>query len=222
MARGPFFEDALTRYEEVQEANRRLLVSLDELRSRADNFLTVAASTATVFAAFANRSHADLTPMDRYHGPTEANGGPTEIDAPALDPAVFEAPRGSTTGTAATSRPGTPPRDVVRREGTEYGRCPGETVVAQAITSPNRANATVGLPFAFTVTTTGIAYPYITVKNDLPVNLRFHDNGDGTADISGMPRKAGIFHFKIRARFGRSTGRYVVTQGFTLNVVATS
>jgi hypothetical protein len=111
---------------------------------------------------------------------------------------------------------------VVRPQSTEHEGCGCEAVAVQAITSPNRTITTAGTSLSFTVTTTGKSVPFITVKNELPVHLRFHDNGDGTADIFGTPRKAGIFHFTIRARFGRGTGKYVVTQGFTLNVVGDS
>ncbi len=236
MARGPFFDDALTRYEEVQEANERLLVSLDELRNRADKFLAVAASTATVFAAFANGSHPERSQMDRYQGPTEGNGGPTTIQepvssTPTFDPPPSDAPRTSTPTfdpppsdaprTSATPWSGPSSAEAVRRQGTEHEGY-GREVVAQAITSPNRTITNAGMPLSFTVTTTGKSVPFLTVKNDLPLQLRFHDNGDGTADIFGTPRKSGIFHFKIRAKFGRGTGKYVVTQGFTLNVVGDS
>ncbi len=222
MARGPFLDDALTRYAEVQDANQRLLVSLEELRSRADKFLAVAASTATVFAAFANGSHPDRSQMDRYQGPVEDRGGTTVIDEPVVGPPTIDPPSVGSTRTRATPWSDPSPAEVVRPQGTEHEGCGREVVVAQAITSPNRTNTTAGTSFSFTVTTTGRTVPFITVKNDLPLHLRFHDNGDGTADIFGTARKAGIFHFKIRARFGRDTGKYVVTQGFTLNVVGDS
>jgi hypothetical protein len=266
MARGPFFDDALIRYEEVQEANERLIVSLDELRNRADKFLAVAASTATVFAAFANGSHPERSQMDRYQGPTEGNGGPTTIQepvsstptfdppppdttrtstptfdppppdttrtsTPTFDPPppdttrtstpTFDPPPPDTTRTSATPWSGPSSAEAVRRQGSEHEGY-GHEVVAQAITSPNRTITNAGVPLSFTVTTTGKSVPFLTVKNDLPLQLRFHDNGDGTADIFGTPRKSGIFHFKIRAKFGRGTGKYVVTQGFTLNVVGDS
>src|ERR1700688_305000 len=134
MARGPFLDDALTRYEEVQEANQRLLVSLDELRSRADKFLAVAASTATVFAAFANGSHPDRSQMDRYQGPVEDPGGTTVIDEPVVGSPTLDPPSVGTTRTRATPWSAPAAADVVRPQGTEHDGCAREAAVAQAIT----------------------------------------------------------------------------------------
>jgi hypothetical protein len=68
--------------------------------------------------------------------------------------------------------------------------------VSPTITSPSEANALEGLPFSFTVTTTGSPVPALSIAGRpfgrgslpaLPSGLTFSDNGDGTATIAGTP-----------------------------------
>ncbi|GAA4139987.1 beta strand repeat-containing protein [Leifsonia shinshuensis] len=63
---------------------------------------------------------------------------------------------------------------------------------APRLTSGTQATARVGVPFSYTVTTAH-AYPVPTlgVIGALPAGLAFHDNGDGTATISGTPAGPG-------------------------------
>jgi len=70
MAEIPFHEGAEARYGEAHDARERLLASLEELRRRADTFLAVAESTATVFAVLAR--------------PTSAPGLSVDSDSPAV------------------------------------------------------------------------------------------------------------------------------------------
>jgi hypothetical protein len=58
--------------------------------------------------------------------------------------------------------------------------------VGLAITSPSVAYFTGGQAGSFTITTAGLPYPSINVTG-LPSFLSFHDNGNGTATISGTP-----------------------------------
>jgi outer membrane protein OmpA-like peptidoglycan-associated protein len=58
---------------------------------------------------------------------------------------------------------------------------------APTITSGADATFTAGHAGSFTVTTTGFPAPGLTEAGDLPTGLVFHDNGDGTATISGTP-----------------------------------
>ncbi len=85
-----------------------------------------------------------------------------------------------------------------------------------SITSADGATAVVGTRFSFTITTTGALS--ITKKGDLPRHHRFVDNGDGTATLSGVPRKAGTYPLTIEARFAKGTTKKIVTQAFTLTV----
>lgn len=53
------------------------------------------------------------------------------------------------------------------------------------ITSANNASVTAGVPFSFTVNTTGFPIPRLTEVHKLPLGLTFTDNADGTATIAG-------------------------------------
>jgi hypothetical protein len=86
-----------------------------------------------------------------------------------------------------------------------------------AITSADDATASVGTPFAFTVTTSGAPVPAIRTKG-LPKALVCTDNGNGTAEISGAPSKLGTFHFTIKAVFRVGKTRQIESQVFTLTV----
>ncbi|MDA8295906.1 MAG: putative Ig domain-containing protein [Actinomycetota bacterium] len=58
---------------------------------------------------------------------------------------------------------------------------------APAITSAASVNASVNTPLNFTVTTSGTPAPSLTESGNLPPGVSFHDNGNGTATISGTP-----------------------------------
>ncbi len=88
----------------------------------------------------------------------------------------------------------------------------------RAVTSPDSATATVKVPFSFSVTTSGIPVPSITKKGRLPRGLRFAADGDGTAAISGTPRRSGVYDLTITATFGTGTTEEAVTQAFSLTV----
>jgi hypothetical protein len=60
--------------------------------------------------------------------------------------------------------------------------------------------------------------PAVTKKGTLPKGLTFTDNGNGTATIAGTPKKPGVKHLIIRARFGTGSASFVATQAFTLTV----
>jgi hypothetical protein len=207
MTRVPFHETALARYDEAQEASERLLASLDELRRRADNFLTVAASTTTMLATLAR--------TDRYVVPSGDHKSSSEPRPPAPDSPTAGQTRPHGSGAVV------PPCPTVRRAKAPYpdAQCeihPPEAVVARAITSSLRVMA--GTPFSFTVTTGGTPVPTITERGERPKHFLFWDNGDGTATLCGTPRKAGVYHVALKAKFGRGAVKYVVIQAFTLTV----
>ena len=85
------------------------------------------------------------------------------------------------------------------------------------ITSANSTTFTVGHAGTFTVTTSG-GYPTppaLTETGALPSGVTFHDNGNGTATISGTPTTGGTFPITITANNGFAP---VATQSFTLTV----
>jgi hypothetical protein len=91
---------------------------------------------------------------------------------------------------------------------------------APSITSANNATFTVGMNGSFKVTTS--AFPVDAALSDggvsLPSGITFHDNGDGTATLSGKPVLAGVgsITFTITANNGISPNG---TQRFTLTVL---
>jgi hypothetical protein len=94
------------------------------------------------------------------------------------------------------------------------------TLSPEAITSPNSATATVHSSFSFTVTTSGTPTPSITESGKLPKGLKLKDNHNGTATISGTPKKAGVTHVTMKATFVNNGGSYIATQAFTMAVDA--
>jgi hypothetical protein len=69
----------------------------------------------------------------------------------------------------------------------------------------------------FTVTATGYPTPTLSYSpaGSLPAGVTFHDNGNGTATISGKPTVSGTFTFWIEATNGVSPA---ALESFTLTV----
>jgi len=159
----------------------------------------------------ANHSQSDVDPD---LGPLDNNGGPTETQAPALgSPALDQIPAGT-----SSLCPGSDQRGVPRPQGSECDIGAVELIMPRDIISPNSVTATARSSFSFNVTTTGYPVPSMTEKGKLPKGMAFVDNGNGTATISGTPKKKGVHHLTITATFGSGTSKYVVSQAFTLTV----
>ena len=68
--------------------------------------------------------------------------------------------------------------------------------------------------------------PKIKGKGKLPKGVHFHNNHNGTATLSGTPTSTkhrsavGTHPLTFTATFGRGKTKEVVTQAFTLTVVA--
>ena len=84
-----------------------------------------------------------------------------------------------------------------------------------AFTSGSAATAAFGAAFTFTVTKTGDPAPRITRTGRLPAGVRFSDNKDGTATISGTPVRtaAGVYPLTLTARnkYGAATQAFTLT-----------
>jgi hypothetical protein len=78
-----------------------------------------------------------------------------------------------------------------------------------SFTSLATANVVAGTSFSFTITTTGVPIPTISmVGRKLPKGLTFHNNGDGTATISGTALTRNInknYSVVIKARNARNS-----------------
>ncbi|MGH3180525.1 MAG: hypothetical protein ACRDOE_01235, partial [Streptosporangiaceae bacterium] len=90
---------------------------------------------------------------------------------------------------------------------------------SDAITSDAHASAVAGSLFSFSVTTSGSPLPSIKKKGKLPRGVRFRNNHDGTATISGTPKGPGTGLLTFDAVFGRGKGKHVVSQAFILTVL---
>jgi hypothetical protein len=92
-------------------------------------------------------------------------------------------------------------------------------IVSQApsITSANATTFTVGTSGSYTVTTTGVPAPALTLSGTPPVGITFVDNGNGTATLSGSaaPGTGGDCAFIITASNGTTRA---TTQNFALIV----
>ena len=86
------------------------------------------------------------------------------------------------------------------------------------ITSAPAVTVTVGTRFDFPITTVGSPPPTVKKRGRLPATITFSDAG-GSASISGVPTRRGIYHVKFTATFGIGRTKHVVAQAFTLNVV---
>ena len=86
-----------------------------------------------------------------------------------------------------------------------------------AITSPASATFTTGQAGSFGITTTGWPLPSETEAGTLPSGVSFHDNGNGTATLSGTPAAGtgGVYDFSITATNGVGTA---ATQSFVLTI----
>ena len=87
-----------------------------------------------------------------------------------------------------------------------------------SIISADHTTCTAGKACAFTVTSTGAPTPGLSETGALPRGVRFKDNGDGTAALSGTPAAGtgGTYTLTIAATNGVSPA---ATHSFTLTVV---
>jgi YVTN family beta-propeller protein len=87
---------------------------------------------------------------------------------------------------------------------------------APTFTSDASYTATFRVAFRFTATTTGEPAPAITRTGRLPTGVKFTNNHNGTATISGAPRKcaSGMYRLTLIAKNTAGTA----TQEFTLTV----
>ncbi len=91
----------------------------------------------------------------------------------------------------------------------------------RSITNAASAPAVAGETFVFSITTVGSPTPRLQKRGKLPKGLRFHNNHNGTATISGTPnphKALGTHVVTIVATYGKGKTKQVVTQTFTLTV----
>ena len=90
---------------------------------------------------------------------------------------------------------------------------------APSFTSANSVTFPQGIGNTFTITTTGIPVPKITLSGHLPGGVKFVDNGDGTATLSGRPGGGNGLLGDYALTFTASNGvSPAATQNFTLTI----
>jgi len=135
---------------------------------------------------------------------TNSSGG-TGFSVPNGTPVSFGATLGTISGasTTLTSGVGTATFNAGNTPGDGSGTATVDnqevsvTIVIgepPAITSASSTTFTVGAFGTFTVTTTGSPTPSISQSGTLPNGVSFHDNGNGTATLSGTPTQSGTFN----------------------------
>ncbi len=124
-------------------------------------------------------------------------------------------------GTPAAGAGGTYPFRITARNGVSPDATQTFALTvnqAPGIASADHTTCTVRKACAFTVTSTGVPNSTLSETGALPRGVRFKDNGDGTATLSGAPApgSGGTYPFTIAATNGVSPG---AIQSFTLIVV---
>jgi subtilase family serine protease len=132
----------------------------------------------------------------------------------------IDAGSGLITGQPTTA--GTTPVTVTARDGNgASGSASFDWTVADTITSPDQATATIGQPFTFTFTATG-SPSKLTVTGTRPKGIVRHQSG-GTASLSGTPSSKsapGDYPLEVTATYGTHKSSTTVTQSFTLMLQA--
>lgn len=90
--------------------------------------------------------------------------------------------------------------------------------LTQYFTSAPSATAVVGKPLNFKVTTAGTPAPSLKTIGKVPKGIHLVNLGNGTATLSGTPKKAGVDNLTLAAVFGKGKKKNVVYQAFTLTV----
>jgi hypothetical protein len=93
----------------------------------------------------------------------------------------------------------------------------GAVTAPPAITSGSAAAFAVGTPGTFTVRAVGLPLPQLTQTGALPTGVTFHDNGNGTATLSGTPAAGTLGSYPITITAHNGAGADAV-QTLTLTV----
>ena len=85
-------------------------------------------------------------------------------------------------------------------------------------TSLPSTSGQTGVPFSYSVTTTGSPVASLSEDGALPAGVTFTDNGDGTATLAGTPTASGVFALTLAAHNGAGAD---ATQSFSLTILQT-
>ncbi len=182
-------------------------------------------SSAPTITSAASANVGMRTPFD-FSVTTTGNPAPSITENGALPAGITFTDNGNGTadlaGTAATGSAGAYPITITATNG--VGSPATQSFIltvtsagsAPAITSNASDTETFGVPFSFTVNTTGYPAPKLTKAGGLPSGVTFTDNGDGTAAITGTPSASAVGVYALTIKAKSSVG--MITQSFTLTV----
>jgi hypothetical protein len=153
-------------------------------------------------------------------GTLTSNGGPTRTVALLPGSPAIDAGNDSVLGpplSLSTDQRGRPRRSGSHVDIGAFELQPGRTS-PPAITSAGSVTFTVGKAGTFTVTASGVPTPTFRESGALPSGVKFIDNGDGTATLTGTPAaaSAGTYILTITAHNGAGSD---ATQTFILRVL---
>ncbi len=80
-----------------------------------------------------------------------------------------------------------------------------------SFTSAKSETLLAGVTPTFIFVASAIPAAKITLKGSLPPGLKLHDNGDGTASLTGMPTRVGTYQFAVLAKNKFGSANQVVT-----------
>ena len=192
-----------------------------------ETFTLVVAGTAP---SFTSPSSAQVAINQTFSVPVTVTGAPapTLYITGTLPPGVTFTSKGlgqgALSGTPTTSGTYTIEINATNHVGAVVTQAFTLTVSTSASSAPSITSAAsttdpVGASSAFTVTTSGSPTPTISESGALPGGMKFADNGNGTATLSGTPAAGtvGTYPLTFTATNGVSPN---ATQNFTLTVDA--
>ena len=152
---------------------------------------------------------------------TAGTPAPTITESGALPSGVTFVNNGNGTaklsGTPAAGTSGTYNLTFTAQNGTTPNPSQAFTLAvsqAPAISSASSTTFQAASPGSFTVNTTGLPSPALTVTGTLPTGVTFADNHNGTATLAGTPASPGTFPLTLTATNTAGSS----TQSFSLTV----
>jgi hypothetical protein len=126
------------------------------------------------------------------------------------------------TGQAASGTNGTYPITLTADNGTGTSATQSFVLTittassVPVISSDSSDTETFGVPFSFTVDTSGYPAPTLSKTGILPSGVTFTNNGDGTATIAGTPTAAAVGVYPLTIKAKNSIG--TTSQSFALTI----
>jgi YVTN family beta-propeller protein len=177
--------------------------------------IAITPDSATAYVAVGGGSAIEpIATVTGAVGPPIAGGGFNMAVTPDGKTLYVPGGVGITPIATATDTPGAPIPIAGGANAIAFTPVPG--LHAPAFTSRSASTAAFGAPYSFTVTATGSPAPSIGRTGRMPAGLRFTDNHDGTATISGTPSHGAGGTYQLTLIASNKAG--TTAQAFTLTV----